>query len=391
MSFGIDSRGDGYRLEADGYDEHLGEVLLQALDGMLAPTFGAAELERARRQVTDDLADTTRKAPYELAMDVVGALTTDDQFDREAVLAEVAKVDEKQVRSYLQALRDEGMRVQLLVVGNMGKASAQDLSAKIATRVDRVLPPADARRARVIMAERPVEVRMRNPIQGDVNHATLNAYQYGVPDVSERVRMMLLGKMVENPVYDSLRTKKQLGYIVFGFVTEHVDVLELRVLVQGDKEAPDGVDVDIERVLEGFGADLKNLSLAEFSKWKSSIRSGLNHKDQNMGQEADRYWAQIVNDGLCFNRKELALEYLDSLNSPKAVVETFQLLRRENRKVSVKMFGANADPALLAAPSPVPGKPQPVLLVGANATKRRLGSEGGASYYPTETACRITK
>jgi len=392
MSFSIDSAGDGYRLGADGYDAHLGEVVLQALDGMLSPTFGAEELARATRQVTDDLADTTRKAPYQLAMDVVGSLTTDDKFDREQLLAEVAKVDEQQVKAYLASLKKEGLRVQLLVVGNMGKASAEDLGAKVAGRVDRLLSADASRKARVVVADRPVEVRMRNPIAGDANHATLNSYQYGVPDVSERVRMMLLGKMVENPVYDTLRTKKQLGYIVFGFVTEHVDVLELRVLVQGDKELPDSVDTDIEGVLQQFGADLRNMSLAQFSKWKSSIRSGLNHKDQNMGQEADRYWSQIANDGHCFNRKELALQYLEELSNPKDIIGMFELLRRRNRKVSVKMFGANADAALLARPaSTTTGSqaPQPLLLVGANATRKRLGGKGSASFYPTAAACSI--
>merc|ERR1719350_924792 len=121
----------------------------------------------------------------------------------------------------------------------------------------KLLSAQEALRTQVWMATRPVEVRMRNPVPGDGNSATLNSYQYGVPDVSERVRMLLIGKMISNPVYNTLRTQKQLGYIVSGFVAEQAGVLELRVLVQGDKELPDRVDVDIEEVIQEFGVKLK--------------------------------------------------------------------------------------------------------------------------------------
>merc|ERR1719265_1637359 len=90
-----------------------------------------------------------------------------------------------------------------------------------------LLAPEEANRAQVLVVKEPIEVRMKNPIPGDKNHATVNSYQFGVPDVSERVKLLLLGKMIANPVYDTLRTKKQLGYVVFGFVTQHIGVLEL--------------------------------------------------------------------------------------------------------------------------------------------------------------------
>jgi len=410
MGFSVDPVGNGYRLSLDGYDQHLDVLLLEALGGLLAPSFGAAEFGRARQQLSDELSDTTRKAPYELALDEVSALTTDGIFSREEVLAQLGGIDEGQLRKYLESLQERGLRAQLLVVGNMEKAPALSLAARAADLVAgaaknggkggsrRLLAAEEARRERVWAAARPVEVRMKNPIPGDHNHAIVNSYQYGVPDVSERVRLMLLGKMIENPVYDQLRTKQQLGYVVFGFVTEQVGVLELRVLVQGAKESPDRVDGYIESVIDKFGSDLANMTQASFVKWKASLQSALNRKDQNMGQEADRYWGQIVNDGHCFNRKELALQYLESLEKPQDVIQTFQKLRHGHKKVSVKMFGADTDPSKssaaplsLAAASSAPAAESVLVLGGSgSAEKQRLGA-GGGSYFSTETICRISQ
>lgn len=405
LRFQMESIGPGYGVSVDGYDQHVGVLLAQALDGLLNPKFGSEEFARARRDVNDDLTDTTRKAPYEWAMDELSSLTTDDANNREDLLTALSAVNETQLRSYLSSLRDSGLRVQLLAVGNIEQPRAQDLARKAAEVVastggGRLLSVDQSRHSQVWKSTRPVEIRMRNPIVGDHNSATVNSYQFGVPDVSERVRMMMLGKMISNPVYDKLRTKRQLGYIVFGFVSEQAGVVELRVLVQGEKESPDNVDGYIEEVIDEFGTTLQNMSLAQFTKWKASLRSALHHKDQNMGQEADRYWSQIATDGHCFNRKELALKYLETLQKPADVVQTFEKLRHGYKKVSVKLFGANVDmdrKAPLAANSSIAvnslAESTATLQVsgGDAISKRRLmGQASSASFFPTHAACAIT-
>mmetsp|Transcript_63689 Transcript_63689/g.136886 ORF Transcript_63689/g.136886 Transcript_63689/m.136886 type:complete len:1047 (+) Transcript_63689:167-3307(+) len=406
LDFEVQPLGTGYRLKFDGYNEHLGSLLLEVLRGLMEPNFGPTELARAKRQLRDELADTSRLAPYELAAEALSALTTDNAFARTEVLDELGRIDEGRLRAYLVALRSNGLRMRLLVVGNVEEAAARDLASRAAELVvgpvsesghrrGRLLTVAEAVRAHVLAASKPVELRMRNPIPGDANHATLNVYQYGVPDVSERVRMLLLGRMIANPVYDTLRTKKQLGYVVFGFVSEQVSVLELRVLVQGARELPDSVDGDIEAVLEEFGARLRVMPPSEFLVWKASLRSALHIEDQNMAQEADRYWAQIVSDGHCFNRKELALQYLEQLQSVDEVVETYEALRRGRRKVSVKLFGAGSDPVAAGAAlsqSAASTKEAAFLVDGPGAAqKERLTREVGAGVYPAGGICKISK
>lgn len=408
MGLSVEAGSQSYHISVDGYSEHLDVMLLRSLDNLLDASVEPEAFARAQRSLLDELSDTSRRQPYELALDAVSAVTTSGAFSREEVLASLRGLDLGRLRSYITTLRSKGLRAQLLVVGNVGRGAAQSLAERTALAVvgargaagmpwhGRLLAASEARHSRVWVASRPVELRMRNPVPGDSNHVTLSVFQYGVTDVAERVRMLLLGKMIENPVYDTLRTKEQLGYIVFGFVTEHSGVLELRVLVQGSRESPDRVDVDIDAVVDAFGHSLRNMSLAEFQNWKGSVRSALNHKDQNMAQEADRYWSQITNDGHCFNRKELALQYLDSLQIPEDMVKTFDRLRNGHHKVSVKMFGAGLPvrppPAALqalAAGARPGGELATVSLVSADSSEKRRLLATADSYYPTETICRI--
>merc|ERR1719440_2048428 len=158
--------------------------------------------------------------------------------------------------------------MQMLTTGNVEEEAAKNLSKTLEkTLSTKGLKKDEAAMSRVLDIKEPLEVRMANPIPGDANNAVVNAYQYGVPDVAQRVKLLMLGKMIGNPVYDTLRTKEQLGYVVFGGLMQHLDVLELRVVVQGAKETPDPVNVRIEAVLDDFAHGLKNLTQPEFLKW----------------------------------------------------------------------------------------------------------------------------
>merc|ERR1719284_1431748 len=120
------------------------------------------------------------------------------------------------------------------------------------------------------MVSRPVQVRMQNPIPNDSNNAVVNSYQFGVPDVADRVKLLMLGKMISQPAYDELRTKQQLGYVVFAIMMPHLTTLQLVMIVQGAKKAPDDIDGRIESVLSNFAHTLHNVSMPEFQSWKAS-------------------------------------------------------------------------------------------------------------------------
>jgi secreted Zn-dependent insulinase-like peptidase len=69
LEYQMTHTGDGYQLQMDGYDEHIGDLLVNTLGGFMEPSFGADEFAQAKRSVIDQLSDTTQQMPYEHAMD----------------------------------------------------------------------------------------------------------------------------------------------------------------------------------------------------------------------------------------------------------------------------------------------------------------------------------
>lgn len=350
MDWKLRDVGDGYQFEFDGYNQHFASLVEQSVAGFITPDFTPAQFAHTKQKVLDEMSDTTTKMPYEHAMDTISVVTTNSIFGREDVMAEMKKLKATDLADYISAVKRSGFRMQMLTTGNVEEEAAKDLSKTLEkTLATKGLTKDEAAMSRVLDIKEPLEVRKANPIPGDANNAVVNAYQYGVPDVSQRVKVLMLGKMISNPVYDTLRTKEQLGYVVFGGMMQHLSVLELRVIVQGEKENPDPIDGKIEDVLNSFATTLHNISDADFHKWRASVRSSISREDQNMGQEADRFWAQIYTDGHCFNKKEMALQFLDSFNTKADLAKEFEALRGQHKKVSVRLFGKKQQQAHSAA------------------------------------------
>eukprot|EP00971_Amphidinium_carterae_P106986 2119169-Amphidinium_carterae.1 len=117
---------------------------------------------RARAKLVDQLNDTARYAPYQLAMDALSALTTDTAFSREEVLGALqSRTEEQSLREHLGRLQSADVRVQLLVVGNIDRAGAQRIAETVLKPVvesnRRLVSKVDVQQAHALVVGQPVE------------------------------------------------------------------------------------------------------------------------------------------------------------------------------------------------------------------------------------------
>lgn len=397
LSWDLKDSSDGYSLEMDGYSEHIASLVSQVARGIYQPPTDAERFTRAKQKLIDALEDTTSKMPYEHAMEALSVVSTNGVFSSSELITALKEMKLDAFKAYLKDLSVRGLRVQLLVTGNVDMAGARHLSETLAAGLgaSKLLGHAEAAKSMALKIDRDVEVRMSNPIPKDSNNAVVNAYQFGVPDVADRVKLLMLGKMISQPAYDELRTKQQLGYVVFAVVMPHLSTLELVMIVQGAKKAPDEIDTRIEAVLGDFAHSLRNLSSSEFKSWKASLRSTINKKDENMAQEADRLWSQIVSDELCFNRKQMALDYLDSFEAPLEVAAEFDRMRAKPRKVSVRLFGAQTpvnqtqNVKLAAINTSSLAALRDTMVVYNDGKAEKMAVANGQDYWPSASVCRL--
>merc|ERR1719382_283195 len=203
MNWELKDTGEGYHLSMDGYSEHLATLASTISGRMAAPDDGGERrFAQAKQKLLDQLRDTTSQMAYEHAMDALAAVSTSSVFGREDVLTALNAVTRESLARYLHALRTRGLRLQVMTTGSLDEAASLGLARAFAQElgVSKSLPKAEAAESEALKAD-DIEVEMPNPIPGDEDSATVNAYQLGVPDVTERVKALMLGKMISQPAY----------------------------------------------------------------------------------------------------------------------------------------------------------------------------------------------
>jgi len=201
----------------------------------------------------------------------------------------------------------------------------------------------------VLKPNEDVEVHVSNPIPNDPNSATVVTYQFGVPSIADRIHLSLLGEFIEQPVFDTLRTEHQLGYVVWGFATIHGSIGEVRVIVQGFRESPDVVQALIEGTVQNLTSSIAAISQDDFQIRKGTLRTSLLKEPATMSQFKGKFWGQIWDEEYCFNKQQLQLQRLEdpSFVSAAPLLDAWRRTVDPNtqRKVTVKLYSSKASQA----------------------------------------------
>eukprot|EP00919_Chromeraceae_sp_WS-2016_P015169 GHVR01035725.1.p2 GENE.GHVR01035725.1~~GHVR01035725.1.p2 ORF type:complete len:387 (-),score=108.28 GHVR01035725.1:25-1185(-) len=240
--------------------------------------------------------------------------------------------------------------VDALVMGNISMGATVSLfTTAVFTLGARPLSSSDAVQYSSLSAITPLEVRLSSPKPSDTEHAIVIAYQLGVADVSGKAALEMAGELVKGPLFDVVRTKEQLGYIVSAAVVHSFPVSELRVIVQGGVEGPDVMEKRVEEVLEElrktWGQTIPDPLIAQLK-----VELAMKHApmDPSLLSHFDRWWGQIRTHSFCFSYEIQLLEFLvNSRNTGALVADLFGVLTQSSpfrKKIAIKLFGGGKDP-----------------------------------------------
>ncbi|KAF6027056.1 NRD1 [Bugula neritina] len=154
--------------------------------------------------------------PEKLARDVRLMLLENKSWTKvhkRAFLANLRKVDLMNFVSEFKRMS----HIEGYVHGNYTVEEALNMESCVRNRLrNDALPQAMLPVERV--TQLPVDdsvVRVKSFHEGDTNSTVMNYFQVGPADISKFVTLELLNAIMEEPCFDILRTKEQLGYSVF--------------------------------------------------------------------------------------------------------------------------------------------------------------------------------
>jgi len=236
--------------------------------------------------------------------------------------------------------------IQGLVQGNMTVDQVKEVDSMLRTKLRCSPLPTDVV-TDIRCNELPAgawTVRVDSLDRGDANTLVTNYYQSGPGTIREHAVMEAIVLLMEEPVFDTLRTQEQLGYAVNMTLRNTYGVFGLSVTVntQATKFTAEHVEKRIENFFSEFQAE--HLTEEAVAEAVSSLVKMKLRADVTLEEETGRNWQEIMSKEYVFNRSEREVAFLKEIGLEEVKSALVPLL--STRKLSVQVIGSdNPDPA----------------------------------------------
>ncbi|KAI3760352.1 hypothetical protein L1987_50746 [Smallanthus sonchifolius] len=156
----------------------------------------------------------------------------------------------------------------------------------------------------------------------------------------------LLDEIVEEPLFNQLRTKEQLGYVVdcSPRVTYRIPGFCFRV--QSSEYSPVYLQGRIDNFINEMDGLLKELDDESFQNFKSGLIAKLLEKDPSLTYETNRYWGQITDQRYMFDLSAKEAEEVKCLEKSEITNWYNTYLRKSSpkcRRLAVRVWGCNTN------------------------------------------------
>lgn len=150
----------------------------------------------------------------------------------------------------------------------------------------------------------------------------------------------LVAHLVTEPAFDELRTKEQLGYIVFTGFKRMESYFGIHIIVQSNHKSPEYLNSRIESFLLAYREKLTEEAVALNI---NAVCDSLLEKPKNMEQDSQSFWIEVANKAYIFDRKQKMVNYLKSkvhLDDVLQFYDHFMLSTTTRKKFSSQFYGA---------------------------------------------------
>lgn len=293
---GVDTRGLSF--EVSGYNDKLPVLLEHVLKTTRELEIKDDRFDIIKERLVRGYGNWELQSSFHQIGDYLNWLNSERGFIIEEYSAELSSITAESLRQYKPQLLGQ-LHVELYVHGNLYKEDALRLTDMVqSVLAPRPLPKNQWPVKRSLLLPPGANYVYRKTLKdpANVNHCMEYwLYTGDKGDPKTRARTLFLEQMMHEPAFDQLRTKEQLGYIVFCGVRAFSTTYGFRFLVQSERD-PAYLESRVDAFIEGFGQTLKDMSEGDFDNHKRSLVVRLLKKLENLNSETNRHWNQIAGE-----------------------------------------------------------------------------------------------
>jgi insulysin len=288
----------GLLLDISGYNDKLPVLLQQIATTMHNLDIKQERFDVVKERLTRAYANWQLNSAYQQVGDYLDCLNSERDNLVEELAVELPSVTCEAVRLFQRQILGQ-MYIEAYVHGNLHKKDALKVTEVLeSTFKPRPLPPSQLPIVRSLLlppgSNYVYNKTLKDP--ANVNHCVETWFYVGdKANRGTRAKTLLFDQIIHEPAFDQLRTKEQLGYVVFAGARTFATTCGIRILVQSER-TPHYLDTRIEAFLAQVGDILDKMTDTEFEGHKRSLIIKRLEKLRNLDQESSRHWSQISSE-----------------------------------------------------------------------------------------------
>ncbi|KAJ3108951.1 Insulinase (Peptidase M16) [Phlyctochytrium planicorne] len=362
LSYSLENNTEGLELHVLGYNDKLPKLVEKIFHSMKTLVVDPDRFKAIKEHLGRSYEDWKMEAPHQHAS-YYGSYVTQERLWTSDEKLEALKATSDITPADIQAFYPQLLSrlfVEGFVIGNVEVEEAKELAALIETHLAPKSFPSSVKeqtmRTLIIPTGHKVVFERDVPNPNQPNSSIEFNVQIGdVVDDVLRIKTMLLAQITKEPCFNVLRTKEQLGYIVFSGLRKQTGMLGLRVIIQSERD-PWWLEFRIFEFLKTLRTMIADMPDEEYGKHVKALVSRLTEKDKNLNEEANRWWAHISSRYYDFNQNVRDAENVKTISKSDILAFFDQFLDPASpvvRKLSIHMrshsLASTADEAIKAA------------------------------------------
>lgn len=375
IGYGVSATMLGIDVHVNGYNDKMSVLLEKVLVTLRDLQIRPDRFEVIKEKMTRQYKNWGFQQPYYQVGDFSRWLVNENAWMNPQYAAELPHIQLEDVKSFFPQLLNQ-VHIEVLAHGNLYKEDAKKMGDLIeSTLKPRNLPSSQWQLRRNVIIPSGANYVYPHMLEdpANVNHAIEYMLHIGsMTDYPLRAKLQLFAQMTDEPSFDQLRSKEQLGYVVWSGVRPAATTMAYRVLIQSERH-PEYLEQRIDAFLLKFGDDLAKMSNEDFEGHRRSLINKRLEKLKNMESESNRLWSYINSEYFNFFQIDRDVKELRAL-SKQDIQDFFEHYispkSPARAKLSVHLL-AQASPSETPVTTPEQQKDQLVEALG-----QYLGSAG---------------
>ena len=328
MNYNVSNDAEGISILINGYSDSIDDLLKEVLVNMKDITIPESQFEALRDKKIRDWNNVALGNATGIAREGMRKMLRKYYYDSTEMAGEAENINFSNVKQFSKALLKKGY-IEGLIYGNVSESQARK-NTDLLTDILKIKPEKWKKVIHQGRLDFTVGEDITQVLKTQVNNSCLWRLQYfGENSIEEAAQAQVIGNFVESPFYLEMRTKQQLGYIVWGGAASADKSSYFYFIIQSGNHSAEYLANQAEQFSLTLPDSLRELPEEDFLVIKNSVIEKIKEKPTSISEQAGKYYTLAFDYNGNFNRNEELIQAVDNLTKEKSVEVLSKVLLKE--------------------------------------------------------------